>query len=173
MNSLRELYIIDIPVLEQLMCILCKSIQKHKTLQLLNIKQTTFRTRDISALVAVLSGETVLTKIDISTAIISQQNMSHLWVSLHYNISVTELDYSRINFLAIETMRAVDAELLLNRTIRDSIMPQVERRLKENVNASKKELCLRGVMFSKAFFPAVVKYIKLQRGIEKLDLSMT
>ena len=114
LNQLTSLSIINIPELENLMDILGSSLHKHKTLKTLNIKQENMRTREIKALVPLLSNNSVLTNIDISRAIISQQNMTHLWVALHYNISVTEINYSRINFFALETMRAVDAELIIN-----------------------------------------------------------
>ena len=166
MVVLREFHFINIPELEKRMRVLSKSLVKHKTLELLDIRQEHMRTRDISSLVEVLSQrETALKKVNISKAIISQQNMAHLWVALHYNISVTELIYSRINFLAVLNIRAVDAELIINNTIRDSILPIVEKVRKEKKHAAADELCLREVDIPKAFFPAVVKYIKLQRWV--------
>lgn len=145
MSLLCELHIINIPVLEELMTILGHAITNHKKLKVLNIKQESFRTRDISALVPLLAGDTVLTDLDISKAIISQKNMEHLWVALHYNISVTDINYSRINFFALESIRAVDAELIINRMIKNKILPRVEMLKKLNPHSGSRELSLKGV----------------------------
>ena len=45
--------------------------------------------------------------------------MQHLWLALHFNVSVCKLTYSRINFLAIDEIGAIDAELYLNDIIRN------------------------------------------------------
>lgn len=86
-----------------------------------------------------------MTNVDISKSVISQNNMTHLWVALHYNISVIELNYSRINFLAIESIRAVDEEVYLNRMIKTEILPQVELLKRSNPYTGNKELCLKGI----------------------------
>ena len=57
--------------------------------------------------------------LDISKAIISKRNMQHLWLALHYNVSVCKLKYSRINFLALDEIGAIEGELYLNELIRD------------------------------------------------------
>ena len=45
--------------------------------------------------------------------------MMHLWMALHVNISVCKLKYSRINFLSITEMIAIDHELDLNLKIKE------------------------------------------------------
>ncbi len=64
-----------------------------------------------------------ITRLDISDSIISKQNMIHLWLALHKNISVCELIYSRLNFFAIHEMGAIDLELKLNNVIQDKVIP--------------------------------------------------
>lgn len=61
--------------------------------------------------------------LDISKAILSKQNMINLWLALHKNISVSKLNYSRINFFALLEMKAIDNELYMNSIIRQKIMP--------------------------------------------------
>jgi len=119
MPELKELHLINIDALEGVMDILSESLKKHKKVKVLDIRQTNLRTRDVSALVPMLSENKVITEIDISKAIISKKNMQHLWVALHVNISVTKLTYSRINFFCLNEIRAIDAELNLNTMIRD------------------------------------------------------
>jgi hypothetical protein len=69
--------------------------------------------------VPLLSVNTVITEMDISSAHISRANMQHLWVALHVNICVIKLNYSRTNFFCLDEMRAIDAELRMNCIIRD------------------------------------------------------
>ena len=59
--------------------------------------------------------------LDISGAIISKINMGHLWLALHKNISIHDLVYSRINFFALMEIKAIDAELALNKIIQEEI----------------------------------------------------
>ena len=76
-------------------------------------------------MVPLLSENKVLKELDISNSVISKKNMQHLWLSMHVNLSVTKLIFSRINFLAFDEQMAIDAELSLNIIIRDQIMPKV------------------------------------------------
>lgn len=75
------------------------------------MRNTKLRTRDVSVLVPLLTKNRVVSEIDISNAIISKKNMLHLWMALHYNIQVCKLTYSRINFMALDEIMALDAEL--------------------------------------------------------------
>ena len=77
------------------------------------------RTRNVDSLVTLLSKNKVIEKLDISKAIVSKQNMMHLWRALHKNISVCDLEYSRINFFALQEMACIDMELKLNNIIRN------------------------------------------------------
>lgn len=77
------------------------------------------RTRNVDSLVTLLSKNKVIEKLDISKAIVSKQNMMHLWLALHKNISVCDLEYSRINFFALQEMACIDMELKLNNIIRN------------------------------------------------------
>ena len=52
--------------------------------------------------------------------------MIHLWLALHKNISVSTLNYSRINFFALIEMKAIDAELTINNIIRTRLIPHFE-----------------------------------------------
>lgn len=79
-------------------------------------------------------------RLDISDSIISKQNMIHLWLALHKNISVCELIYSRCNFFAIQEMGAIDLELKLNNVIQDKVIPV----LKKNGQSSE-HICLKGL----------------------------
>ncbi len=81
------------------------------------------RTRDVSALVPLLSENKAIEHLDISSAVISKKNMQHLWHALHMSVSVCELVYSRINFLALSEIFAIDVELELNRLIKSKIRP--------------------------------------------------
>ena len=85
--------------------------------------------------------------------------MQHLWLSLHVNLSVTRLIFSRINFLAIDEQMAIDAELSLNIIIRDQIMPKISRQQKMLKRI--KELSLRGIRIPTATNPAIIKFIKV------------
>ena len=118
------------------------------------------RTRDVSALVPLLSENKVLKELDISKSVISKKNMTHLWLSLHVNISVTKLTYSRLNFLALDEQVAIDAELSLNMIIRDQIMPKVSIKQKK-LNTHIRELSLRGIRIPTATNPAIIKFIKV------------
>jgi hypothetical protein len=75
------------------------------------------RTRKVDSLVVLLSKNNVIEKLDISKATISKQNMMHLWLALHKNISICDLEYSRINFFALQEMACIDMELKLNNII--------------------------------------------------------
>ena len=55
MRTLNELHLVNLEALEPLMDTLAESIQKHKELKVLNLRQTTLRTRDVSALVPLLA----------------------------------------------------------------------------------------------------------------------
>ena len=66
-----------------------------------------------------LANNHAITEIDISNSIISKKNMMHLWMALHVNISVCKLNYSRLNFLSITEMIAIDHELDLNLKIKE------------------------------------------------------
>ena len=55
--------------------------------------------------------------------------MLHLWMALHYNVHVCKLTYSRINFLALDEIMALDAELSMNLIIRDQVRPLVDARI--------------------------------------------
>lgn len=65
-----------------------------------------------------------LEELDISQAVISKKNMQHLWIALHFNVSICKLKYSRINFLAINEIKAIDSELNLNEIIRSQVKPR-------------------------------------------------
>ena len=86
---------------------------------MLDVTNRKLRTRDVSALVPLLSSNRVLEEVNISEAVISKKNMLHLWMALHYNVKVCKLIYSRINFFAVDEIMAIDAELSLNIIIRD------------------------------------------------------
>jgi hypothetical protein len=92
----------------------------------LDLRQDNLRTRDVSALVPLLAENDTITKVDISSAIISKKNMGHLWLAFHKSISVIDLTYSRINFMAIMEQKAIDAELALNRIIHEQIKPHFD-----------------------------------------------
>lgn len=53
--------------------------------------------------------------------------MQHLWLSLHMSVSVCKITYSRINFLAINEIMAIDVELKINNIIKSKIRPAIER----------------------------------------------
>jgi len=145
MKELTELHLINLEALEPLMDTLADSVQKHKKLKVLNLRQTTLRTRDVSALIPLLAQNHVITEVDISNATISKKNMMHLWMALHVNISVCKLTYTRTNFLAITEMVAIDHELKLNQNISNKISPKVlEYQRQHNTN---KEMCLRGMKY--------------------------
>ena len=111
------------------MDVLAESIGKLKQLKVLDVRNNKLRTRDVSALVPLLSTNKTLQEVDISSAIISKKNMLHLWMALHYNINVCTLTYSRINFMALDQIMALDAELSMNCIIRDQIKPLVDTRM--------------------------------------------
>ena len=90
---------------------------------MLDLRNTRLRKREVGALVPLLSTNKVLQEVDISKAIISKKNMLHLWMALHCNVSVCKLNYSRINFFAVDEIMALDAELAMNVIIRDQIRP--------------------------------------------------
>ena len=102
MLNLTDLHLVNLIELEPLMDILAESIKGHKALRKLDLRQNNLRTRDVSFIVPLLKDNKVLEELDISNAVISKINMQHLWLSLHVNISVTSLTYSRINFLALD-----------------------------------------------------------------------
>jgi len=122
MHSLEELHLIDLEELESVMGVLAKSIQNLDNLRVLdvhvspNFSNTKLRSRDVSALVPLLVGNTnkMLKEVDISPAIISKHNMLSLWMALHYNIHVCDLIYSRSNCFAINEIVAIEMELSLN-----------------------------------------------------------
>lgn len=128
MHCLEELHLIDLDELEHNMDVMVKSIDKLKELRILDVRNTKLRTRDVSALVPLLAGNSnkMLEEVDISRAIISKNNMLSLWMALHYNVNVCKLTYSRLNFFAVNEIVALDAELRINVIIRDEVKPKVE-----------------------------------------------
>ena len=86
---------------------LFESIGRLKELTVLDLTNTRLRTRDVSALVPLLSKNKVIQHVNIRQAIISKKNMLHLWMAMHYNVTVCELEYSMINFFAIPEMVAI------------------------------------------------------------------
>jgi len=52
--------------------------------------------------------------------------MLHLWMALHYNVHISSLIYSRINFFAIDEIMAIDGELILNNIVKDQVKPRVD-----------------------------------------------
>lgn len=121
---------------------LTESLKNSTHLKVLDLKQKDMVKRDVGPLVPFLAANKTVEKLDISGAIISKINMMHLWLALHKNISVHELIYSRINFFAILEMHAIDAELTLNKSIHDEIMPKFRGKLHT------KELSFRNVEVS-------------------------
>ena len=111
------------------MDVLGESIGRLKELTILDLTNTRLRKRNVSALVPLLSKNKVLQHVNISQSIISVKNMLHLWMALHYNVTVCELVYSRINFLALDEIMAIDTELQLNNIIRDQVKPKVDERI--------------------------------------------
>ena len=89
----------------------------------------------------------MLEELDISKAVISKKNMLHLWMALHYNVNVCKLTYSRINFLALDEIMALDAELQMNCIIRDEVRPLVEARMQRikifGDDKNDEKICLR------------------------------
>ena len=143
------------------MDVLVESIGRLKKLTVLDLTNTRIRTRNVSALVPLLSKNKVLQKVNISQSIISVKNMLHLWMALHYNVTVCKLKYSRINFLALDEIMAIDYELQLNNIIRDQVKPKVDERIQQlKVLDSQSEISLRGFEFTQMTRPAVIKYIK-------------
>ena len=117
---------IDLNELENIMDVLSDSIGKLKHLNVLDVTNTKLRTRDVSALVPLITSNRTLQEVNVLESIISKKNMLHLWMALHYNVTVCTLKYSRINFFAITEICAVDAELQLNNIIRDQVKPKVD-----------------------------------------------
>ena len=95
------------------MDVLSDSIDKLKHLKLLDLTNTSplIRTREVGALVPLLTSNRTLEEVNILTTTISKKNMMHLWMALHYNVTVCTLKYSRINFFAITEIFALDAEI--------------------------------------------------------------
>ena len=115
---------------------LAKSIKHHKFLRILDLRQENLRTRKVDDLIALLSTNKTILKLDISKAIVSLKNMTHLWAAMHKNSSVCELIYSRYNFFAIKEMQAVDIELKLNKIIRDEIIPVISHNSQDSTHLS-------------------------------------
>ena len=135
--------------LESLMDVLADSIAKLKQITLLDVTNNTLRTRDVSALVPLLSKNKTLQEVNISQAIISKKNMLHLWMALHYNVHVCRIIYSRINFFAIDEIMAIDGELVLNNIVKDQVKPRVDAAIKQNQSLdNESEICLRGFEFT-------------------------
>ena len=177
MTSLKSLHLVNMEDLEPLMDVLTESIGKLKELTVLDVRNTKMRIRDVSSFVPLLSRNRVLQEVDISKAIISKKNMLHLWMALHYNVNVYKLTYSRINFLALDEIMALDAELAMNCIIRDQVRPLVEgrmQRLQIFGDDRQDKICLRNFQFTQKTNPAVIKYIKSQKDwLRSLDLSCT
>lgn len=121
MQLLESLSLVNIESLEnaKIMDTLARSIKHHKYLKFVDLRQMNIRTRNVDSLVTLLSKNKVIEKLDISKAIVSKQNMMHLWLALHKNISVCDLTYSRINFFSLMEMTCIDMELRLNKIIRN------------------------------------------------------
>ena len=148
---------------------LAASLRKHRRLKILDLRQGALRTRDVSSLVPLLTENKAIEELDISNAVISRKNMQHLWMALHMSVSVCTLIYSRINFLALNEIFAIDVELKLNKLIKDKIRPAIEK----ESGQTQIELSLRGFKISPKTNPALIKYIKLQQKLKSLDLSAT
>ena len=108
MKELRELHLVNQNRLENFMDDLADSIKNCKHLNILNLKQDYLRKREVASLVPLLAKSVSIETLDISSAIISKQNMIHLWLALHKNISILVLNYSRINFFALTEIKAID-----------------------------------------------------------------
>jgi hypothetical protein len=126
MRDLQELHLVNLLELENQMDLLCESIKNHRLLKVLDVRQENMRKREVSALVPLLSTNFFIERIDISKAIVSKVNIMHLWLALHKNISVVELIFCRINFFALEEIKALDAEIVINQVIQKQIMPRVD-----------------------------------------------
>ena len=128
MHSLEELHLINLDELEKQMKVMVKSIKNLANLRVLDLRNTKLWKRDISALVPLLAGNTNknLVEVDISPAIISKNNMLSLWLAIHYSVNVCKLTYSRINFFALDEIKALDNEIAMNIIIRDEIKPKIE-----------------------------------------------
>lgn len=120
MKQLNELRLVNIPIMELYMLELSEALKGCKSLKILDLRQER-RTREIGPLVPLLAENRTIQYLDISGAIISKKNMGHLWLALHKNISIHDLVYSRINFFAIMEIKAIDAELALNKIIQEEI----------------------------------------------------
>ena len=66
MTLLEELHLVNIIKLEDYMETLANSLKKHKRLRILDLRQTELRTRDVSALVPLLSANKAIEELDIS-----------------------------------------------------------------------------------------------------------
>ena len=119
MKNLKELRLVNIAAVEKCMNELADTLKGLKNLKILDLRQQKIRKREVDALVPLLAENTTIEFLDITDAIISKNNMGHLWLALHKNISVYELNYSRINFFCILEMKAIDAELALNKIIHE------------------------------------------------------
>ena len=126
MKDLKELRLVNIAAVEKYMNELADTLKGLKNLKILDLRQQKIRKREVDALVPLLAESTTIEFLDITDAIISKNNMGHLWLALHKNISVYELNYSRINFFCILEMKAIDAELALNKIIHEQIRPHFE-----------------------------------------------
>ena len=126
MYSLKSLHLINLVELEPILDVLGENIRNLEHLTLLDLQNTLLKKRDIGSLVPLLTANKVLLEVNIRDAIISKKNMMHLWMALHYNVSVCDLKYSRVNFFAVNEIMALDAELALNIVIRDQVKPKIE-----------------------------------------------
>lgn len=149
-------------------------IKNHKYLKVLDLRQENLRVRDVSALVPLMAANHVIEYINISPSTISKKNMQHLWMALHVNTSCKELIYSKINFLAISEMMAIDHEIDLNIKIKQTIEPHVlaHRRMNRETD---RQMSLKEFDFKQnaQMNPAIIKYIKSAKKLRSLDMSDT
>ena len=165
MTELTELHLVNLEELENYMSELSDAVRVLKRLKVLNLRQSNLRTRKVGSLVPLLAESVNIETLDISSAFISKQNMIHLWLALHKNISVCTINYSRLNFFALIEMKAIDAELTLNNIIQRRIIPHFETTRtwfnQKKKTKRRRELSLRGFLFEPKVSPAILKYIKM------------
>jgi len=155
--DLEELHLVNLLELENFTEVLAGSLGSIKKLRVLDLRQANLWKRNVGALVPYLANNRTVLKLDVSKGIISKINMMHLWLALHKNISICELNYSRINFFSILEMHAIDAELALNQVIVKQILPI----FKGNLHGAKK-LSFRGLEVPNENYPAIIKFLKMQ-----------
>ena len=75
LKLLEELRMVNLVKLEDNMEALATSLRKHRRLKILDLRQSSLRTRDVSALVPLLTENKAIEELDISNAVISRKNM--------------------------------------------------------------------------------------------------